>query len=200
MTYNRREYHDAEERHPPIEISPPSCVFVPRFVDLAQGLFEIASEFETTEPSLGVFGIGYWFGRKREEGGDEPRFSHITLVNFFLSHSTFSFLLKRNKMNLQKEMVGSNIPKGNTKPTANKTICAFLLLSALPSACSSMLGALNKLRRLPMLLLSCQRCGDQICEPLLRGTPQTSVSTLLSSACVIIKESRVGWWVLLVST
>lgn len=43
ITYNRSEYHNAEERHPPIEISPPSCVFVPRFVDLAQGLFEIAS-------------------------------------------------------------------------------------------------------------------------------------------------------------
>ena len=51
---------------------------------------------------------------------------------------------------------GACLPIGNTKPRANKTIWAVLLLMACPSASSSRLGATNRLLR-PIVLLSCHK-------------------------------------------
>lgn len=55
------------------------------------------------------------------------------------------------------------------KPTAKSNIWAVRLLRALPSACSSKLGAKKMVRRLLRDALSCHRCGDRFGGSLCRG-------------------------------
>ena len=61
------------------------------------------------------------------------------------------------------------------KPTVKSTIWAVLLLGALPSACSSKLGATKMLRRRPIDAVLGHRCGDHVEDTVCRGGSMTSV-------------------------
>ena len=68
----------------------------------------------------------------------------------------------------------SESPGGKIKPTAKSSTWAVLSLGALPSACSSNLGAWKMDRRLLGDVLLCHRCGDQFGDNLRGGRPLTS--------------------------
>ena len=80
------------------------------------------------------------------------------------------------------------------KPITNNRIWALLLLSSLPSACSSRLGAWKIVRLLPKDVRSCQRWGDQFGDILrLGGTLTSAKSSSLGLTGLITNELLLSW-------
>ena len=73
--YNGSNDEHANNRHQPIETSPPSCILITSFINRIKGILKISYHRCTADAADRVFFTGGFVNRARRQGeerGDEP--------------------------------------------------------------------------------------------------------------------------------